>query len=349
MPSVIVPATTRKPGSNGPARRSRRRDPELEIVVVVNGSSDQTAEIARGVDPAIEVIETATRQDQRPQPRRGRLQSFRVFLDADIVFIPARWSILDACDDDHPIVSPRPVFDLDGCGVGMRLFMQANHDHCRWPRRPEGPMLRPVGVRTRPLGRLPRRRGRRWIRPWALPAGRALDCRHGNHRGPPRDLRSMVTVGPGFVAGGSNWRAPRTWATTSRRSGALKRMLVRPWTGPPSPSTDGCGSRNAASRSAGRQRRDRLGPRRLRPDGLNETDPGPGTPRGSRRTFVAGRLGLPRRRRELRQTHRMALALQRDPAVGITSPFLCCMMAFASGSRGSSCGRSYRRTSSPFT
>ena len=242
MPSVIIPAHDEEAGIER-TLRSVLADgiPELEIVVVVNGSSDRTAEIARRVDPAIEVIETATPgKTNALNLGEARLRSFpRVFLDADIVLHPGTLrSILDACDDDHPIVSPRPVFDLDGCGVGMRLFMQANrYNHYFGRGAPNGSgcfVLSESG------------RGR-----WGdFPDVVADDgFVHGHFRpgegttvpgtgatvGPPRDLGSMVTVRARVRRGRLELerRFPELMGNhESQVGGALKRMLVRPWTWP---------------------------------------------------------------------------------------------------------------------
>ena len=130
MPSVIIPAHNEEVGIARTLQGVLADDvPDLEIVVVVNASTDRTAEIARSVDPRVKVIDTPTPgKTNALNLGEKELTSFpRVFLDADIQLKPGTLTaILNASGEPCQIVSPQPVFDLAGCGPGMRLFMQAN-------------------------------------------------------------------------------------------------------------------------------------------------------------------------------------------------------------------------------
>ena len=129
MPSVIIPARNEEASIERTIEGVLRDEVEdLEVVVVVNGSTDRTAEIARTFEPRLRVVETEVPgKTNALNLGESTLKSFpRVFLDADIELqagtLPA---ILASCDAKHPIVSPRPVHDLTGCGIGIRLFMRA--------------------------------------------------------------------------------------------------------------------------------------------------------------------------------------------------------------------------------
>ncbi len=129
MPSVIIPAhneeavierTLRGVLAGGVA--------DLEIVVVVNASTDRTAEIARGVGESIRVIETPTPgKSNALNLGEEEAASFpRMFLDGDIELLPnAVRHLFNAVDDEKTIVSPRPRFDLSALSFAMRLFYRA--------------------------------------------------------------------------------------------------------------------------------------------------------------------------------------------------------------------------------
>ena len=128
MPSVIIPAHNEEAVIERTLRAVLADDvPDLEILVVVNASTDRTAEIARSLDPRVKVIDTPTPgKTNALNLGEQRLSSFpRVFLDADIELKPGTLSaIIAACGDDHPIASPRPVYDMSGCTLGIKLYMQ---------------------------------------------------------------------------------------------------------------------------------------------------------------------------------------------------------------------------------
>ncbi|MCP4836223.1 MAG: glycosyltransferase family 2 protein [Phycisphaera sp.] len=242
MPSVIIPAHNEEAGIAKTLRGVLADDiPDLEVVVVVNASTDRTAEIAGSLDSRVKVIDT-------PVPGKtnalnlgeAELTSFpRVFLDADIELKPGTLaSIIAASGDPHAIVSPRPTFDLTGCGLGMRLFMQANRYNNYFGR--GAPNGSGCFVLTR------EGRGR-----WGeFPDVVADDgFVHGHFRsseaatvegttaivGPPHDLGSMTKVRARVRRGRMelDQRFPELMKNhESQVGGSLGRMLVRPWTWP---------------------------------------------------------------------------------------------------------------------
>ena len=129
MPSVLIPAHNEETVIERTLRGVLADDiPDLEILVVVNASSDRTAEIARNIDSRVQVIDTPTPGKTNALNLGERqLTSFpRVYLDADIEIKPGTLSaIIKACGEDHPITSPRPTYDMTGCTLGIKLYMQA--------------------------------------------------------------------------------------------------------------------------------------------------------------------------------------------------------------------------------
>lgn len=242
MPSVVIPAHNEEvaivPTIEGVLQDAVA---DLEVVVVVNGSTDRTAERARSVDPRIQVIETAT-PGKTHALNLGEtvLTSFpRVFLDADIRLRPgALRAIIDACDDRHPIVSPRPVRDRTGCSLGMRLFLQADgYNHYFGRGAPNGSGCFVLSKRGRS----------RWE---AFPDIVADDGFVQNQFEPgeaftvetataivrpPKNLSSMITVRTRIRRG--RYELERRFPELmgghgSQVGGVLGRMLVRPWAWP---------------------------------------------------------------------------------------------------------------------
>ncbi len=99
---------------------------ELDVVVVCNGCTDDTAGVARRFEPAARVIESEVAsktyalnlgdQNSRAFPR--------IYVDADIVITP---EAIQALADrlrrgDVLAVAPTPEFDLTGCSWPVRLY-----------------------------------------------------------------------------------------------------------------------------------------------------------------------------------------------------------------------------------
>ncbi len=242
MPSVIIPAHNEEAVIERTLRGVLADGVEdLEIVVVVNATTDRTAEIARSIDPRIMVIETETpgktnaiNLGERP------LTSFpRIFLDADIELKPGTVrALLAACGNPHPIVSPMPVFDMSGCSVGMRLFMQANrYNHYFGRGAPNGSGCFALTQEGRG----------RWDEfpniiaddgfvhgHFKSTESHCVDHAHAVVK-PPRNLKSMTTVRARARRGLIQFKQMFPHLVQNHESqvgGVLTRMLVRPWTWP---------------------------------------------------------------------------------------------------------------------
>lgn len=134
LPSIIIPAHEEETVIERTLRPLLAESiPDLEIVVVVNATTDRTAEIVRELDPRITVIETDTPGKTHALNLGEQVsKSFpRVFLDADIVLGPGTLpALLKATSESHPVVSPRLVYDVSDCTMVMRLYMWAeSFDH----------------------------------------------------------------------------------------------------------------------------------------------------------------------------------------------------------------------------
>ena len=129
MPSVIIPAHNEENLIERTLQGVVTDGIEdLQVIVVVNGSSDDTANRARRFGQGIEVLETPVAgKCNALNLGEERLDRFpRVFLDADIELLPGTLrSILAAATDRSPIVSPSPRFDLTDASLAVRLFKRA--------------------------------------------------------------------------------------------------------------------------------------------------------------------------------------------------------------------------------
>jgi len=130
VPSVIIPAHNEEKLIEKTLRGVIADGIEgLEIIVVVNGSSDATAERAKQFGHGIRVIET-TKPGKCNALNLGEehLTRFpRVFLDADIELRPGtlRTMIEAMRNEDVHIVAPIPSFDLTGASLPVRLYKRA--------------------------------------------------------------------------------------------------------------------------------------------------------------------------------------------------------------------------------
>ena len=112
---------------------------ELDVVVVCNGCTDNTAAIARGFGTPVRVIETA-RPNKSHALNLGDLatRAFpRVYVDADVVVTLSTIRALAKRlhKGDVIAVAPRPHFDLTGCSWPVRAFYDIR---CRLPSFNEG-------------------------------------------------------------------------------------------------------------------------------------------------------------------------------------------------------------------
>src|SRR6267378_4999665 len=99
---------------------------EVEIVVVANGCTDSTVEIARSYGNRVDVIEIAEASKHAAlNAGDGAAAVFpRVYLDADItICAEAIRSVVDDMDRTGALVgAPRATIDFDGCPAIIRSF-----------------------------------------------------------------------------------------------------------------------------------------------------------------------------------------------------------------------------------
>ena len=242
MPSVVIPAHNEEAGIERTLRGVLADDiPDLEIVVVVNASSDRTAEIAAGVDPRVTVIDTPTPgKTNALNLGEAAVTSFpRMFLDGDIELRPgASPRLFDAVDERRKIVSPRPCFDLSNLSFGMRLFYRAQRFNPYFGQgSPNGSGCFVVGESGRS----------RWeafpeiiaddgfVQGHFTPSERATVSEAEAVVLPPRTLSAMVTVRARVRRGTYELerRFPELMGNhVARGGGILRKMIVRPWEWP---------------------------------------------------------------------------------------------------------------------
>lgn len=242
MPSVIIPAHNEEADI---ARTLRAvlvdQVPELEIVVVVNASTDRTAEIARSIDPRIRVIETGIPgKTNALNLGEESLKSFpRIYLDADIELKPGSVRrLVEAGEGRHPIVSPRPSFDLTGCTPGIRLYMHAcryNHYFGRGAPNGSGCFVLTEEGRSR-WGVFPNLVADDGFVHGHFSAEESLTIEEAVAIvGPPHDLDSLLKVRARVRRGTFELERlhPDLMANHhSQAAGLLGRMLIRPWSWP---------------------------------------------------------------------------------------------------------------------
>ncbi|MGY1636657.1 glycosyltransferase [Geodermatophilus sp. SYSU D00742] len=97
----------------------------VELIVVANGCSDDTATVARGV-PGTRVVELpeASKTAALDAGDRAATVFPRIYLDADIrISGSSLLRLAEALATDVPLVgAPRAVFDLSGCSWPVRAF-----------------------------------------------------------------------------------------------------------------------------------------------------------------------------------------------------------------------------------
>jgi glycosyltransferase involved in cell wall biosynthesis len=99
---------------------------EMDIVVVCNGCSDDTANIARRFEPTIRVIETEVASKTYALNLGDQASRFfpRIYVDADIVITPAAIrALVDRLrQGDVLAAAPTPDIDVAGCSWPVRLY-----------------------------------------------------------------------------------------------------------------------------------------------------------------------------------------------------------------------------------
>lgn len=126
--SVIIPAHNEAAtiGRNLRALREGTRDTDLDIVVVCNGCTDETAEVARRADPRARVIEIQ-QPSKAEAVRVGNTATDvfpRVHLDADIELSgTAVMQLLEPIDRDHVLATaPRRDVPKASCSRWVRWY-----------------------------------------------------------------------------------------------------------------------------------------------------------------------------------------------------------------------------------
>lgn len=129
MPSVIIPAHDEEAMIERVIEAVLAEGvDDLECVVVANACSDRTADLARRFEPDVRVLETETPgKCNALNLGEAHLTRFpRIFLDGDIVLHQGALSaLIEASGPRRPIVSPMPVFVLNGATRAIRLFFRA--------------------------------------------------------------------------------------------------------------------------------------------------------------------------------------------------------------------------------
>ncbi len=99
---------------------------EFEVIVVANGCSDQTAQIARGFAPQVKVIEVAEASKPAAMNAGRAAASYfpQVFLDADVVCnFGTLQSLTDALENSEVLAAvPKARFDTSGCSSSVRAY-----------------------------------------------------------------------------------------------------------------------------------------------------------------------------------------------------------------------------------
>jgi glycosyltransferase involved in cell wall biosynthesis len=112
---------------------------ELDVLVVCNGCTDDTANVARGFGLPVRVIETplGNKANALNLGDQAALAFPRIYVDADVIVTLA--TIRALADHlqrgDALAVAPSPYFDLAGCSWAVRAFYDIR---CRLPSAHEG-------------------------------------------------------------------------------------------------------------------------------------------------------------------------------------------------------------------
>ncbi|MEZ6004868.1 MAG: glycosyltransferase [Planctomycetota bacterium] len=129
MPALILPAHNEAAliGANLTRLLDGLR-PDVRVLVVCNGCSDRTAEIARGFAPRVEVVEQAEPSKVAALNRADSLvEDFpRIYLDADVeISGPSIGLVLAALEGGAVAAEPEPVLDSEGASWPVRWYYKA--------------------------------------------------------------------------------------------------------------------------------------------------------------------------------------------------------------------------------
>ena len=129
MPSVIIPAHNEHAFIADCLRAIVAEGiPDLEIFVVPNACTDDTADLARSVEGPITVLETETpgKTNAINLAEQHATRFPRLFLDGDIILQPgALCAVFDALGAGCEIASPRPIFETSKSDLRVTLFYRS--------------------------------------------------------------------------------------------------------------------------------------------------------------------------------------------------------------------------------
>ncbi len=243
MISVVIPAHNEEAviGRCLQALTEGAKDREVEILVVCNGCSDNTAKRARSFGGPVRVIETETASKTHAlnlgdEAARGFP---RFYVDADVELPLSDLRRLAARLDrgDALAVGPRFRMELEGCSRFVRAFYDIND---RLPSSGEG--IGGSGVYglseagRRRFGQFPRiTADDGFVRVQFAPHERASpeDCRSGVYA--PRTLADLIRIKTRSHLGSTELRMrfPDLWTNRGPGNGkTLKRLMLRPWLWP---------------------------------------------------------------------------------------------------------------------
>ncbi len=126
MISIIIPAHNERSviARTLEAITHRSQPGELEVLVVCNGCTDDTATVARHFGPPVRVLETdVANKSQALNLGDESARSFpRVYIDADVVITieAIRYLVNRLEKGDVLAVAPTPTFDFTGCSFPVR-------------------------------------------------------------------------------------------------------------------------------------------------------------------------------------------------------------------------------------
>ena len=104
------------------------RPGEIELIVVCNGCTDNTAALARSFDSQVNIIVTdiASKSHALNLGNQAANGSSRVYVDADVVVHTEAIRLLASSLESGPAlaVAPRPVFELQHCSWSVRAYYQ---------------------------------------------------------------------------------------------------------------------------------------------------------------------------------------------------------------------------------
>jgi glycosyltransferase involved in cell wall biosynthesis len=243
MLSVVIPAHNEEAviGRCLSLLTGAARQGELEVIVVCNGCTDQTAQVARRFGPPVQVIETPV--GNKPNALNlgdAVAREFpRFYVDADVeLTLDSLRALAERLADGRCLaVAPHAKFDLSGCAWPVRAYYQI---HERLPASREGV----GGSGVYGISRAGRQRFNQFppiiaddgfVRLQFALAERATlqDCRSVVHA--PKTLRELIAIKTRSYMGTAQLRRlyPDLWRNLGQGNrGSLQRLALRPWLWP---------------------------------------------------------------------------------------------------------------------